>query len=753
MKFLLKSFLFSFILGLPLLSPLTIFAEAPSNGIWTPVGNMTTRRLSFTSTLLQDGKVLVAGGRPSNSEPLIDYTELYDPITKTWTKTGNLNTPRMRFNGIYDYMVTLQNGKALIAGGVDANFTTSYASSEIYNPSTGMWSYTGNLNTPRRDMSLILLNDGRVLTAGGSTGGVPGTILDTSELYDPTTGIWTYTTNNLGEVRNAPTMIKLQDGKILLFGGHTYDHCISNVEIFNPSTNMWSSLGTMPFGEVFSTATLLADGRVFVAGESCSNAANSAIYDPGTNTWSSTIPFPIKPAVKSFLLDNGTVLLRSGSTDAGGNPGTIAPVNEVYNPAINSWNITQLPLGGNNGSIYTQLKNGTILRAGGWDCDPSNPNCTLASAELFTSTNLSVPLLKQTDSLWGTQVYDSADKWAPQHPTIGDWGCAMTSATMVLQYYGINKLPDNTSLDPGTLNTWLKNQQDGYVNDGWVNWLAIARLTKLGKNNNPSFTYDALEYKNATADATQLTKDITNLQPDILEEPGHFIVAKGINGSTFDINDPYYNRSDLTQGYSNSFLSLGRYVPSHTDLSYIMLTVNPNINITAQTASGSAIGESFIQQPYNDPLNPGTSGGQPIIVSSSSTQTYQLNTYLYDKDGNVNLTSKPGTVGPNTNDTFTISFNQQNASASAAKRIVTFQNLLDDINENKNLQQINGNVATALVAIANTAKDSYDKGNKSIAKIKLNAFEGLLYVFRSRGISETAFQILLYDAEFLKAAL
>src|SRR5258708_8722496 len=222
MKFLLKSFLFSFILGLPLLSPLTIFAEAPSNGIWTPVGNMTTRRLSFTSTLLQDGKVLVAGGRPSNSEPLIDYTELYDPITKTWTKTGNLNTPRMRFNGIYDYMVTLQNGKALIAGGVDANFTTSYASSEIYNPSTGMWSYTGNLNTPRRDMSLILLNDGRVLIAGGSTGGVPGTILDTSELYDPTTGIWTYTTNNLGEVRNAPTMIKLQNGKILLFGVHTY---------------------------------------------------------------------------------------------------------------------------------------------------------------------------------------------------------------------------------------------------------------------------------------------------------------------------------------------------------------------------------------------------------------------------------------------------------------------------------------------------------------------------------------------------
>jgi len=58
------------------------------------------------------------------------------------------------------------------------------------------------------------------------------------------------------------------------------------------------------------------------------------------------------------------------------------------------------------------------------------------------------PLLKQTDSTWGSITYDGADLWSRGTECWG-LGCAITSATMVLQYNGIQKLPDGSALIRG----------------------------------------------------------------------------------------------------------------------------------------------------------------------------------------------------------------------------------------------------------------------------------------------------------------
>lgn len=432
-------------------SILHTYAASPSNGAWIHVSSLATTRVFHTATLLQDGRVLVAGGTSSGSyssgfAPLIGNAELYDPTSKTWSTTGSLNTLRLNNHVSFPFMVTLQNGKALIAGGSDAN-NNSIDSAELYDPATGVWSYTGNLNTPRRDMSMILLNDGRALIAAGTSGPNSATSLATTELYDPTTGTWSYTANDLAVPRDGPTMVKLQDGRILLAGGNQPDYtCTNAAEIFDPTTNMWSSAGTMPFGGVGITLTVLLDGRVFGATGDCGpHTATSAVYNPVANAWTPTANVPVTPIVGSFLLNNGNVLVRSGSPDAGINPGTIPPVDEVYNPSTNTWTTTNLLLSDDNefGS-YTQLANGDVLTAGGWKCGTSNPSCTLSTAELFTVSNQSPVVNAISVSTNPVQVntatsasanFTDADT-SDTHTAIWNWGDGNTTSGTVTESNG-----------------------------------------------------------------------------------------------------------------------------------------------------------------------------------------------------------------------------------------------------------------------------------------------------------------------------
>ena len=84
-----------------------------ATGAWTATGPLTTAREQHTATLLPDGKVLVAGGRGTNNNPL-SSTELYDPATGTWSLTGNLNTGRDGHTA-----TLLQSGKVLVAEGAE----------------------------------------------------------------------------------------------------------------------------------------------------------------------------------------------------------------------------------------------------------------------------------------------------------------------------------------------------------------------------------------------------------------------------------------------------------------------------------------------------------------------------------------------------------------------------------------------------------------------------------------------------------
>lgn len=159
----------------------------------------------------------------------------------------------------------------------------------------------------------------------------------------------------------------------------------------------------------------------------------------------------------------------------------------------------------------------------------------------------------QKDALWGGDLYNQATTWAAW-PTMKHWGCAVTSAAMVLKYYDHNQLPDGSSLHPGALNEWLKQQPDGYLGQGLLNWRAITRLTKLNHDLNNSFPIISFLYHGS--DLAWLYDQLSANVPVILEQPGHFIVATGWGPSeaTIAINDPAHPYK-LLSSYNNNFQS------------------------------------------------------------------------------------------------------------------------------------------------------------------------------------------------------
>ena len=119
-----------------LLAVLCLLFVIPAHGGWTATGSMSfPNRTGHTSTLLKDGRVLVTGGRTSNSNwnALAD-AEIYNPNTNQWA-----TMPPMSHKRFGHTANLLGNGCVLIIGGSYDNADATF-SVELFDPSTEQWS-------------------------------------------------------------------------------------------------------------------------------------------------------------------------------------------------------------------------------------------------------------------------------------------------------------------------------------------------------------------------------------------------------------------------------------------------------------------------------------------------------------------------------------------------------------------------------------------------------------------------------------
>ena len=328
---------------------------------------MAEGRVFFSATTLADGRVLVAGGfaNGDGNSPLAS-AELYDPTTGDWIATGSMTEPRAGHTA-----TLLQDGTVLVAGG-GASPAEATAAAELYDPATGSWHATGTMKHARASHTATLLPDGSVLVAGGGAGASSAGIEGSAEVYVPAKGTWT-TTGDLHDPRTLQSAILLNDGKVLVAGGQSpQDTALASAELYDSTGRSWAVTAPMATGRAGHVDALLPDGRVLVAGGVSGGFTGNLtpgeilsateLYDPSARAWRPRGAW--RRGASAFVaasLAGGRVLVAAGDT-LGNGPLTSA---ELFDPAGGSWTGAADMIEGRAGQSAASLSDGRVLVVGG----------------------------------------------------------------------------------------------------------------------------------------------------------------------------------------------------------------------------------------------------------------------------------------------------------------------------------------------------------------------------------------------------
>jgi hypothetical protein len=285
---------------------------SPANSTSSTQNSLTTARYLHTSTLLQDGSVLVAGGNSGSATATAErYNELGD---NQWHSSNSMTGAR------YNHTATFLDdgsGKVLVVGGVSGN--SSLASAEIFDPAANSWATTTDIPYARDSQTATSFGDGtgRVLVVGGIDS---GTVSNDAEIYDPNDpAVWS-SAGTLSTARYDHTATLLPNGNILVVGGRsspTGSAALATAEIYDPATGQWATAGSLQTARYGHTATLRNDGTVLISGGIGSvPVGTSELFDGITGKWLTSVPQTMPQARKDFtatVRDDGTVLVVGGT--------------------------------------------------------------------------------------------------------------------------------------------------------------------------------------------------------------------------------------------------------------------------------------------------------------------------------------------------------------------------------------------------------------------------------------------------------
>lgn len=326
----------------------------PFTNTWAEAAPMTARRKNHGQCTLSDGTVLVCGGKGGtfqygNIE--LDTAEIYNPATNGWVAAWPMRWKR----GFSVGLAALSDGRALTCGA---------RTTEIYGPVPDAWTHATPMRARRAGHAQCTLADGRVLVSGGVDDDSGGT-LQTTEIYDPKTNEWAIGAP-MHTARQFHTQSVLGDGRVLACGGHGDELGVGfrSTELYDPATDAWSPGPPMFFDRLWHSQCTLADGRVLVCGGWLheESVKSTEIYDPATGRWNVAAPMQYPRASHAqSLLATGAVLV-SGNLSRSRDEAV-----EIYDPATNTWSIgADMLEERKEGRSQSTLADGRVLACGGY---------------------------------------------------------------------------------------------------------------------------------------------------------------------------------------------------------------------------------------------------------------------------------------------------------------------------------------------------------------------------------------------------
>lgn len=254
-----------------------VYAYDPATKSWTKKKPMPLPA-HHVAMVEYNGKIYAFGGykKPASGEiawePINNSWE-YDPAADAWKPLA----PMPSYRGSASAAVV--NGKIYVmgGGGVASGMKNmpmvlgpvitpnrSLTTVEEYDVASNTWRAPTTMPTPRNHFAVAAVN-GKIYAIGGRMGsafGAPGTDTEVVEEYTPATNMWGSEKAKMSTPR-ASMSWGVYNGKIIVIGGDMGDARVSvtfrTAEVYDPATDQWSVLPTVPQGREPTTGAVVGD--------------------------------------------------------------------------------------------------------------------------------------------------------------------------------------------------------------------------------------------------------------------------------------------------------------------------------------------------------------------------------------------------------------------------------------------------------------------------------------------------------------
>ena len=252
-------------------------------------------------------------------------------------------------------------------------------------------------------------------------------------------------TGSMNTARMNHSATLLADGRVLVAGGI---NGAASAELYDPATGKWSFTGSMTVARAGQNAVLLLNGEVLVGGGDGKTPSTAELYNPVTGAWTATGSMTTARSAKLVLLPSGKVLAAGGDVLPPGGDVNTPNTAELYDPASGTWTATGSMTTGGFGRNAVLLENGLVLAAGqtgNLAADLYNPSTGTWSATTPPMSPSNYAALLPDGEVWSAGiVYDPASaQWTNDGGPAPCKACAviMLENGTVLAAGGVKTVP------------------------------------------------------------------------------------------------------------------------------------------------------------------------------------------------------------------------------------------------------------------------------------------------------------------------